>query len=258
MVLIPWAGLASLSHQPLGIHEIEDMSPMSHLLKLNLSDNHLVSVDGLGSLTNLTQLNLSRNKMLFPFPLSTSHLLLRANISGLKTLLSLEFLDLTTNSLRSIESLRPLEPLLALRRLLIAENPFSVSHSQSPGRSGYESEVARMLPQIREIDSHKPDPEAPLRPPEPSPNKESRSETQTERYLRQYIRGLESQVSGYQKMFTDKEVLISGLAKEGSEENECAYAVLSLWREKCHREMMTRIVSEERASAVEKRAAVDR
>jgi hypothetical protein len=176
------------------------------------------------------------------------------SLSGLETLISLEFLDLTANALRSIESLRVLEALPALRKLLIAENPFSRGQTQSQ----YESEVARLLPQIREIDSHKPDPVTQLRLPEAGARESLRSESQTERYLRQYIRGLENQVSGYQKMFTDKEVLISGLAKEGSEENECAYAVLSLWRERCHREMMTRILSEERARAVEKSAAVER
>lgn len=72
------------------------------------------------------------------------------------------------------------------------------------------------------------------------------------------MKGLENQVKGYQKMFTDKELLISGLLKEGNEENECAYAVLTLWREQCHREMMKRVLAEEKESATERQAAIEK
>lgn len=136
---------------------------------------------------------------------------------------------------------------------MVANNPFSNSNPHYP------MDVSRILPQLTEIDDQKPSLvlDSPPRPP-PSPEGKSRPETQTEKYLRHYIRGLENQVAGYQKMFTDKELLISGLLKEGNEENECAYAVLTLWREQCHREMMGRILSEERESIAEKRAATER
>jgi hypothetical protein len=177
----------------------------------------------------------------------------RTDISGLSSLLQLEFLDLSTNSLRSLQSLHPLEGLPSLRRLIVANNPFSNSNPHYP------TDVSRALPQIAEIDAQKSSfATTDSSPVPPSPDDKSRSETQTEKYLRHYIRGLENQVTGYQKMFTDKELLISGLLKEGNEENECAYAVLTLWREQCHREMMGRLLSEERESIAEKRAATER
>lgn len=134
----------------------------------------------------------------------------------------------------------------------MANNPFTVSNPK------YQRDLLQILPQIREIDATPTSTIAEPIQPHGSPAEKGRFDSQNERYLRHYIKGLENQIAGYQKMFTDKELLISGLLKEGNEENECAYAVLTLWREQCHREMMKRILAEENANTIERQAAIER
>lgn len=57
----------------------------------------------------------------------------------------------------------------------------------------------------------------------------------------------EMSISGISKSFLNKEQMIQ------SDERECVYAILSLWREQTHREMVRRLMLEEREKEREKK-----
>jgi len=94
----------SLNH----LKTIDNLEMLTNLRELKITYNHLTSMDGLSKLVNLRTLILDRNKL--------------KSISGIKNLRKLDRLSLVGNQIKEISPVDSTEPLIDLKELCLQNN----------------------------------------------------------------------------------------------------------------------------------------